>query len=81
MLLSDLHRLRPPAGPELVEHRWSYTVFLQVLGKYLDMKTEAGVTDWMFSYARESLLHYARWIARYERTPKYTNSKDMTMAV
>jgi len=53
-------------GLEDVEHRWSYTVFLQVLGKYLDMKTEAGVTDWMFSYARESLLHYARWIARYE---------------
>ena len=27
-----------------VEHRWSYMVFLQVLGKYLDIKVEAGDT-------------------------------------
>jgi YetA-like protein len=51
---------------EDVEHRWSYTVFLQTLGKYLDLKVKAGEIDQTFSYARESLLHYARWMARHE---------------
>ena len=51
---------------EDVEHRWSYTVFLQTLGKYLDMKTEMGELDSTFSYARESLLHYARWMVQHE---------------
>jgi hypothetical protein len=45
------------------EHRWSYLVFFQVLGKYLAMKVETGETDYAFHHARESLLHYAAWIA------------------
>ena len=49
-----------------VEHRWSYTVFLQVLGKYLDVKTEHDVLDFMYGYSRESLLHYARWMLEHE---------------
>ena len=49
-----------------VEHRWSYTVFLQVLGKYLDIKVEAGDLDYMYSYARASLLHYAAWMLEHE---------------
>ncbi len=48
------------------EHRWSYLVFLQVLGKYLDFKVEWGETDYFFHYARASLLHYARWMAAHE---------------
>lgn len=48
------------------EQRWSYLVFLQVLGKYLDMKIELGELDYGFYYARDSLLHYARWIAEHE---------------
>ncbi len=48
------------------EHRWSYLVFLQVLGRFLDVKVEAGEFDYWFHYARESLLHYAGWIARCE---------------
>jgi hypothetical protein len=51
---------------EDVEYRWSYTVFLQVLGKYLDFKAERRETDYMFSYAQESLLHYARWMLDHE---------------
>jgi len=47
---------------EDVEHRWSYTVFLQSLGKYLDVKTDEGRLDYMCAYGRESLLHYARWM-------------------
>lgn len=45
------------------EYRWSYLVFLQVLGKYLDLKQETGEVDYCFHYAREGLLHYARWMA------------------
>jgi len=45
------------------ERRWSYTVFLQILGKYLDMKEEMGERDFMYCYARESLAHYAAWMA------------------
>ena len=57
-----------------VEHRWSYTVFLQVLGKYLDLKAEFGSLDIMYSYAQESLLHYAQWMVEHE-TP-YSNVLD-----
>jgi hypothetical protein len=50
-----------------VESRWSYTVHLQALGDYLDYKAELGQLDDMFGWARESLLHYARWMAANER--------------
>lgn len=49
-----------------IEHRWSYTVFLQVLGKYLDFKVEQDEIDYMYSYATESLLHYAKWMREKE---------------
>jgi len=49
-----------------VEHRWSYTVFLQALGKYLDVKIEQQALDFMYGYGRESLLHYARWMLEHE---------------
>ena len=48
------------------EFRWSYLVFLQVLGKYLHLKLELGETDYAFHYGRESLLHYARWMLQHE---------------
>lgn len=48
------------------ERRWSYLVFLQALGKYLDCKTEWGESDEMFDYARESLLHFSRWMLEHE---------------
>jgi len=44
------------------EHRWSYLVFLQVLGKYLDLKLDWGETGYCFYFARDSLLHYADWM-------------------
>ncbi len=49
-----------------IEHRWSYTVFLQILGKYLDLKVERRQLDSMYAYARASLLHYARWMLAHE---------------
>ena len=48
------------------EHRWSYLVFLQVLGKYLETKREYGETDYEYYYARDSLLHYADWMLEHE---------------
>jgi hypothetical protein len=48
------------------ERRWSYTVFLQVLGKYLEYRFDRGLVDREYEYARASLLHYARWVAANE---------------
>jgi hypothetical protein len=48
------------------ERRWSYTVCLQAIGRYLDDKIERGELDGRYSYARASLLHYARWMAEHE---------------
>lgn len=52
------------------ENRWSYLVFLQVLGKFLETKNELGEIDYAFQYARASLLHYARWMLANERPYK-----------
>ena len=49
------------------ERRWSYTVFLQAVGKYLDYKTEIGEVDASYAYGRAALLHYARWMAQHEQ--------------
>lgn len=48
------------------ERRWSYTVFLQAVGKFLDYKTELGEVDASYAYGRAALLHYARWMAEHE---------------
>lgn len=53
--------------PELT---WSYLVFLQALGKYLELKVEFSEFDYMFRYARESLLRYADWMRDNERPYK-----------
>jgi hypothetical protein len=49
-----------------LERRWSYVVFLQALGKYLDVKSELDELDHRWLYARDSLLHYARWMLAHE---------------
>lgn len=53
-------------GLDDIENRWSYTIFLQGLGKYLDCKAERKDFDFAYHYARESLLRYARWMATHE---------------
>lgn len=45
------------------ENRWMYTVFMQALGKFLDLKTDHEQFDTYWHYAKKSLLHYAEWIA------------------
>jgi hypothetical protein len=49
-----------------IERRWSYLIFLQVLEKYLNLKTEKNDFGYMYSYARASLLHYAEWMLAHE---------------
>ena len=49
------------------ENRWSYTVFLQVLGKYLEYRLDRGLVDERYIYARDVLLNYARWMSEHER--------------
>ncbi|MBA2849844.1 DUF4861 domain-containing protein [Thermosulfuriphilus ammonigenes] len=53
-------------GLDQPEERWSYLVFLQVLGRYLFLKMEWQDLDEMFAYGRAALLHYARWMAQHE---------------
>ncbi|MFA5911166.1 MAG: hypothetical protein WC815_20515 [Vicinamibacterales bacterium] len=48
------------------ERRWSYTVFLQALGRYLDYRVELNRLDFGYAYARAALTHYARWMAEHE---------------
>jgi hypothetical protein len=59
-----------------LEARWSYLVFLQVLGKYLDVKSELGELDAGWAYARGSLLAYAAWML--EREVPYAKVLDRT---
>jgi YetA-like protein len=49
------------------ELRWFYTMTLQALGEYLDYKIELDEPDEHYAYARLTLLHYARWMAKHER--------------
>jgi hypothetical protein len=49
-------------GLDEPEYRWSYLVFLQALGKYLELKVELGEDDYCHHYARTSLLRYAGWM-------------------
>ncbi len=64
-----VHPADDPAAidPLDAENRWSYTVFLQVLGKYLEHRAERGLLDARFDYARAVLLNYAAWMSAHER--------------
>jgi hypothetical protein len=54
-------------GLDQPEQRWSYLMFLQVLGgHYLPLKQELGELDYGFHHARASLLHYADWMLEHE---------------
>lgn len=62
----------PDDAPEAIdpldaENRWSYTVFLQALGKYLEYRADRGLIDAHFEYARAVLLNYATWMCANER--------------
>jgi hypothetical protein len=57
-----------------IEHRWSYTVFLTALGRYLSLKAQAEQVDLMYAYAQASLLKYAEWMLHNERP--YFDQRD-----
>ena len=62
----------PDDDPEAIhpldaENRWSYTVFLQVLGKYLEHRADRGLIDAHYTYARAVLVKYAMWMCANER--------------
>ena len=48
------------------EMRWMYLVFLAALIKYMHLKELNNAFDTMYQYAKESLLHYARWMSIHE---------------
>jgi hypothetical protein len=54
-------------GPLDAENRWSYTVFLQVLGKYLEYRADRGLVDAKYEYARAVLVKWATWMCANER--------------
>jgi hypothetical protein len=58
------------------ELRWSYTIFLTALLRYLDLKAEAGDLGFMYAYAQASLLRYAAWMAEHER-PYFDQEKKL----
>lgn len=50
-----------------IENGWSYTVLLQALIRYLDIKLAEETIDDDFEYARATLIHYAKWMAEHEK--------------
>ncbi len=59
-----------------VERKWFYTMFLQSLGSYLDIKTELGEdSDHDYWYARLSLLRYVTWMV--ENEAPYLHNPDI----
>jgi len=48
------------------EDRWSYVVFLQETGRYLDLKQELNEQDNAYCYAKTVLNIFARWMAEHE---------------
>jgi len=56
------------------EIRWSYVIFLQQIGRYLDLKQELNQLDDTWHYAKTSLINFARWMA--EREYPYLDRPD-----
>ncbi len=48
------------------ETRWYYNMYLQNLGRYLDLKAELGQLDQMYAYGQAVLLRMADWMAEHE---------------
>ncbi len=50
-----------------VEARWSYTVFLVALARYLTLKRERGELDLMFEYGKACLTAFGVWMVENEQ--------------
>ena len=66
------------------ENRWSYTIFLVVLGKYLEHRADRGLLDAKYEYARAVLVKWATWMSANERpyldTPEKLEFPNLTWA-
>jgi len=49
------------------EFRWSYTVALTAMGRYLNKMSDAGRQGTMYDYVRRTLQHYGNWMLEHER--------------
>jgi hypothetical protein len=69
LLARCVHPDDDPAAidPLDAENRWSYTIFLQVLGKYLEYRADCELLDAKYEYARAVLLKWATWMCANER--------------
>jgi hypothetical protein len=78
LILRSVHPDEDPARHNLldVERRWSYTVFLSALARYLGLKAEMNELDAHYAYGRESLLNYATWMLENER-PYFDHPDDL----
>ncbi|MDP5132515.1 MAG: hypothetical protein NWQ54_16675, partial [Paraglaciecola sp.] len=50
-----------------VEVAWSYLICLTSIARYVDIKSTEQQFDYCYAYAKESFLHYARWIRDHEQ--------------
>jgi hypothetical protein len=68
LVRGTVHPEDRPGARDLLdaESRWSYTVFLAALGRYLQVKGSRLELDGDYAYGRAGLLTYARWMAEYE---------------
>ncbi len=48
------------------ENKWFYNLFLQALGRYLEVKISCGEIDRMYAYGQRTLLNFAEWMADHE---------------
>lgn len=60
---------------EDVESTWFYTVFLQALCRFIDVKVQLEQRDSDYRYAIEGLKHYAKWMIDNEYT--YLDKPDI----
>ncbi len=59
-----------------VENRWSYTMHLAAVARYLDVKIELNELDFMYGYAQAALVRYAEWMVDNE-TPYFDNPEKL----
>lgn len=68
VITQTIHPLESLADRNLenIEITWSYTIFLQALVKYLNLKETMDEYDNSFFYAKDALLNFADWMLEHE---------------